>query len=133
MSKVKTSIQVYALVVCFVTLCCLVVTSGMFVYDVVKLKWPDISTCNRYSELEASYCYDRTEADFVDRFKALAKGDDLKLTDAEVKQKFVDSKLQYERQLAIQKDRILQGMVKEIIVFLINLLVFIPHWLLARR
>ena len=133
MAKVRTTVEIYALLVCFVTLTCLMITSGTFIYNLVKLKWPELGLCTRSSEFVADYCYDRTQENFVSHYNEVTKDDEKKLTDDEIVQKYFDSKHQYERSILIEKNRIIESIIKKLIIIFLSIVVFVPHWLLARR
>jgi hypothetical protein len=126
----KTILEIYALAVCFVTVVCFVVALGIAAYGVVGIVKPDFTVSSWvYTQHQSNDAFwsgpggSRVRSGGEDKSKERPNEPDLtKLREAS-----------YERALASERRDNFQSVTKSSIVILIDLLVFIIHWLLARR
>jgi hypothetical protein len=118
--KKKTLLELYALVVCFATLTCFTVSLGIFSYDLVRLANPAFTLSghqfNRHQSNEA--------------FKGTCSSSEVSDSDEEQTKLRLES---YERALAAEKRKGTQSLVYVLIVMLVNVLIFVPHWLIGVR
>jgi hypothetical protein len=124
----KTILEVYALTVCFITVVCFTVALGLACYGVIGVVNPEF-TMNSWV-----YAQHQTNDAFRNRPTGPYRGPDEKM-----KERPSDSDLTRQREqsyaLAVANERrdSIQMVVKTMIVILIDLMVFLFHWLIARR
>ena len=113
----RSAIQIYALVVCFATLMCLVVSLGLGLYDVVRIAAPAF-TLSGWQPYESN-------AEFV-----LFWPDKKDLPDEELTRV---RQAAYQDALAGERHAAEQSAVFIAIILLIDIAVYVAHWRLARR
>jgi hypothetical protein len=116
----RTSIEVYALAVCFVTLICFVVTLGMGIYDVIRIADPGFTM--------STYNYERHQSNeaFLNSWpkgKPQPRADELTTLREE----------SYKSALRSEKRGAVQSLTMALIVLIIDMIVFAIHWLIAKR
>ncbi len=116
----RTSIEVYALAVCFVTLICFVVTLGMGTYDVIKIVDPEFTM--------SPYNYERHQSNeaFLNSWpkgKPQPRADEL----TQLREESYKSALRSEKRGAVQ------SLTMALIVLIIDTIVFAIHWGIAKR
>ena len=127
----KSILEIYALAVCFVALLCFVIALGIGVYDLIQIANPEF-TLNVYE-------YERHQSNetFIGSpgraLRGIAPGISVEPTqrpEEEVTQQREES---YQAALWSEGRRGMQSLIQMVIVLVIDVLVFVPHWLLARR
>ncbi|MEW6715794.1 MAG: hypothetical protein AB1306_12015 [Nitrospirota bacterium] len=123
----KSLLEIYALAVCFATMVCFVISLGVAMYSVVEIANPEFTMnpyqYNRYQSNDAYW---------------LSKVNDYQNKDKEMKRPSEDE-LTKERnegyRLAVISERRggFQGLTKTAIIILIDAVVFLIHWRIARR
>jgi len=114
----------YALIVCFVSITVGAIGLGTGIYGLVGMYYPHITI--RQIELE-------NVINNLDPFSA--DGEDGKVEysklSEEAKQHIIDTR----RTIALnmEKRKSLQGLIGSTVIVFVALLVFVPHWLIARR
>jgi len=129
----KPILEIYALAVCFVALLCFVIALGIGVYDLIQITNPEF-TLNAYE-------YERHQSNeafigFPGR-GALRGGfapgipvEPTQRSEAEVTQQREES---FQAALRSEGRRGMQSLIRIAIILVIDVLVFVPHWLWIRR
>ncbi len=112
----KSLLELYALAVCFVSLVCFVIVLGQGIYDLIEITNPEFT-------LEA-YEYKKHQSNEAFFF---GKGR------LEVEEPTKQRKESYQAALRAEQREGAQSLTMNAIVLVINGLVFVLHWLLARR
>jgi hypothetical protein len=126
----KTILEIYALSVCFITVVCFVVALGLLIYGVIGISNPQFTM--------SSWAY--TQHQTNDAFwngspgRVPFRGPEEKMrerpSDADLTEQREQS---YVRAVANERRDSAQSVVKAMIVVVIDLMVFLFHWLIARR
>ena len=127
----KSFVEIYGLAVCFVTLLCFVIALGVGIYDLVQVAFPEF-TLNAY-EYERHQSNDsfRNAPPVFRSVPRIAEAVPIpEDTEDEITRQREDS---YRSVLRFERRRAGQSLVMVGIVMLIDVLVFLPHWILARR
>ncbi len=130
----KTIMEIYALAVCFVTVVCFVIALGMALYGIIGIVNPEF-TMNSYT-----YTQHQTNDSFWNGGPTYAPPPPLLPGEVEKKRnRPSEADLTKQREasymLAISNERRdnTQTGVKTLIIILIDLMVFLFHWFVARR
>ena len=123
--------EIYALALCFSTIVCFVVALGIGVYDVVQVVNPEF-TLNHYE-------YSRHQTN--DTFWDSDKGMPLDLWESHEKERprppehelTKQREESYQQALRFEKRSAFQSIVQVAIIILIDCIVFMIHWWVARR
>ena len=145
----KSILEIYALAVCFVALVCFVIALGIGVYDLIQIANP-VFTINAYE-------YDRHQSnEAFRRFPGLygivgpghlafgsggATGEvvvepriPIEPTTPAVEEEVTRQREEsYQAALRSERRRGMQSFLRVVIILVIDVLVFVPHWFLARR
>jgi hypothetical protein len=116
----RTLVEVYALAVCFVTLICFVVALGIGIYDLIQIANPQFTI--------SSYTYDRYQSNktFSENWpkdKPRPQGEELTRLRKE----------SYQAALRSEKRGAVQSLTQVLIIILIDIVVFVIHWYMAKR
>ena len=119
----RNILEVYSLVVCFVTLCCFVIYLGIGIYDVIETINPEFTM--------SSYDFERHQTNEA-YLKSLSNCDDKlkELNDDEIKEK---REFSYNLQLKTEKREGFQSLIQVIIIIFIDFVVFLIHWKMAKH
>jgi hypothetical protein len=128
----KTLLEIYGLAVCFATIVCFVVSLGVALYSVVQIVNPEFTMnsyeYNRYQSNDA-YHLSRCGLSPVDAYRNNEKE----------MQRPSEEELTKQRQEGYRSAKIsekrdgFQSLTKTAIIILINTVVFLIHWGIARR
>ena len=145
----KSILEVYALAVCFVALVCFVIALGIGVYDLIQIAHP-VFTINAYQ-------YDRHQSnEAFRRFPGLSgmvgpghlafgsggatgevviePGIPIEPTTPAAEEEVTRQREEsYQAALRSERRRGMQSFLRVVIILVIDVLVFVPHWFLARR
>ena len=130
----RSFVEIYGLAVCFVTLLCFVIALGAGIYDLLQVAFPEF-TLNAY-EYERHQSNDsfrnapRSRAQWTAPPSRGAGPGIAEATEDETTRQREDS---YRSVLRAERRQAGQSLVMVGIVMLIDVLVFFPHWILARR
>jgi hypothetical protein len=116
----RTLLEVYALAICFVTLVCFVVSLGIGIYDIVQIMNPEFTI--------SSYTYDRHQSNDAyvkdwPKDKPQPQGEEL----TRLREQSYQAALRSEKRGAVQ------SLTQVLIVILIDIVVFVIHWYVAKR
>ena len=121
----KSLLEIYALAVCFFTVACFVVVLGMTLWDVVELSGPEFTIDNH------TYKIHQSDEAYSESLTGRHGCDGEKKTDykppegqalTEAREKSYAQELRSERRGA------LQDLIKNLIILLVDLTVFVIHW-----
>jgi len=127
----KSMLEIYALAVCFIALVCFVVALGIGLYDLIQIASPEF-TLNAYE-------YERHQSN--ENFRgspgrvlrgAFAPGIPIEPTERPEEEVSQQREESFQAALRSERRRGLQSLLQIMIVLVIDVLVFVPHWLLAR-
>ena len=127
----KPILEIYALAVCFVTLVCFVIALGIGVYDLIQIANPEF-TINAYE-------YERHQSNEAFRrspriqLRGVASGVPIEPTEPSEEELTSQREESYQAALRSERRQAGQSLTMIAIVLVIDVLVFLPHWLLARR
>lgn len=128
----KSILEIYALAVCFVALVCFVVATGIGFYDLIQITSPEF-TLNAYE-------YERHQSNenfrgFPGRTAIRGIGPGIPVEPEERPEEEVTRQREESFQAALRSERRrgLQSLIQIMIILVIDVLVFVPHWLLARK
>ncbi len=116
----KSLLEIYALAVCFVTIICFAVALGIGVYDILEMSNPELTL--------KSYQYQRhqtNEAFTRNWSKEKEKPSEEEITNMRKKS--------YEVALKAERRDAVQSFIRVLIVMLIDIVIFLFHWRLAKR
>jgi len=119
----KTLVEIYALAVCFVTVTCFAIATGIAIYDFVQIGFPEIAL--------SSYQYERHQSNAAYRSshqpgsKAIAA-----LSEEELTKRREES---YRLALKSERRDGWQSLLRVAIVMLVNVVFFVIHWRLAKH
>ena len=123
----KSILEVYALAVCFATIVCFVIALGVAIYDVVQIANPEFTLSsyefNRHQSNDAFWESHKCKYDNKD--KELKRPPEEELT----KQRMEN----YQQAIKSEKRDAVQSITLASIILLIDTVVFLVHWLIARR
>jgi len=123
----KTLIEIYALAVCFFTVACFAIFSGLAVWDVVQISAPEFTINSKvYEEHSDNESYKKRScyacADQLEAEKSFSEGE---ITQSREKG--------WERELEIEKRSAVQSFARNLIIIIIDIILFWGHWVLAQR
>jgi len=118
----KNLLEIYALAVCFVTVVCAVFVTGIGLYDLLEISKPEFTL--------ASHQYQRYQSNEAFYSSECEDGNKKKLTEEEITKKRLAA---YDTALKSEQRDAVQSLVKAFIVLVLDVLVFLFHWRLARR
>lgn len=120
----KTFLEIYALAICFVIIICFSVTSAIAAYDILQLVKPEL-TLNawNYEKFQSNnnFCVNNT---FANKAKCI------NINAPEVTKMRLET---YAIALKTEQRNGLQSLIICCIILLINVIVFVPHWIIARN
>lgn len=125
----KSILEIYALAVCFVTVVCFVVAFGMAIYAVVGIADPEFTM--------RSWTYEQHHSN--ETYWASHGGNQYCNTDEKKNERPSEADLtkrreeSYARVISSEHRDSAQMLVKTVIVILIDMVVFLFHWGIARR
>jgi len=128
----KTILEIYALLVCFVTLLCFAITSGVMLYNLVGVINPEFSmSSHEYKRFSSNDKFWENVKPSCNEYSQAGCGD----TGKRPSEPDLTKNREEAKALAIELESrsSLQSVIKSLIVVIINLLIFIPHWIIGRR
>jgi hypothetical protein len=123
----KSLLEIYALAVCFSTIVCFVIALGIGVYDVVQIANPEFTlNSHEYSRHQSNDTFwDSRRYSWETREKERPR-----LPENELTKQREES---YQQALRSEQRDAFQSLTQVAIVILIDVIVFMIHWRLARR
>lgn len=116
----KSILEIYALVVCFFTLACFVITLGTAIYDIVQITRPDFTL--------KKYDYEKYQTN--EKFLQFWPKDKTIPSDKKVSEL---RKENFEITLRAESRSGMQDLINAVIIILINSVMFVFHWRLAKK
>ena len=126
----KSILEIYALAVCFIALVCFVIALGIGVYDLIQIASPAF-TMNAYE-------YERHQSNETFRgspgraLRGIAPGIPVEPTEKPEEEVTQQREESFQAALRSERRRGMQSLIQILIILVIDVLVFVPHWLLAR-
>lgn len=117
----KSLLEIYALAVCFVTIICFAVSLGVGLYDVLEMSAPKFTL--KSSDFEKHQTNEAfTRGWNEERRKKYTEEEIANLREAS-----------YQVALAKEKRDAVQSLIRIIIIMLIDIVIFVIHWKIAKR
>ncbi len=127
----KPILEIYALAVCFVTLVCFVIALGIGVYDLIQIANPEFTmNAYEYERHQSNEAFGRSPRI---QLRGVAPGVPIDPTETSEEELTRQREESYQAALRSERRRAGQSLTMMAIVLVIDVLVFLPHWLLARR
>ncbi len=124
----KSKLEIYALAICFVTVVCAAVSLGIGIWGFIELTNPEF-TMNSH-EYERYQSNDKYFSTYSYRYGSPVDNNVKNLSEEEkTKKRLAD----YSVALKAEKHGGAQTMVRVLIIIVINVIVFMTHWIIARR
>ena len=123
----KSILEVYALAVCFATIVCFVISLGVAIYDIVRIANPEFTL--------SSHEYKRHQSNdaFWDSYKSRYDNKDKELNRPIEEDLTKQRTASYQQEIKSEKRNGYQSITISSIVLIIDIVVFLIHWLIARR
>lgn len=119
----RSMLEIYALAVCFVTVTCFAIVTGIAIYDVVQIAAPEITLHSGQYERHQSNAAFRNS--YHPDPKAIAA-----LPEEEITKRRQES---YVSTLNAERRDGWQSLLRMAIIMLIDVVFFVVHWQLAKR
>ena len=116
----QSILEIYALAVCFVTLVCFATALGIGMYDLIEIANPEV--------MIRSFEYEQHKSNETFRLVLAARGI-ADMPEEEVTRQREES---YQEILRAEGRQGMQSFLQVVIILVIDVLVFAPHWFLAR-
>jgi hypothetical protein len=123
----KSLLEIYALAVCFATIVCFVISLGIALYSIVEIVNPEFTMKSyEYDQYQSNDAYwQRHSGEYWNKEKGPQRPSEDELTKKR--------KESYQLAIIAEKRSGLQGLTKTAIIILIDTVVFLIHWCIARR
>ena len=131
----KSSIlEIYALAVCFVALVCFVIALGIGVYDLIQFANPEFTiNVYEYERHQSNEAFDTVRGSPGRALRGIAPGIPIEPTERPEEEVTQQREESYQAALRSERRRGMQSLIQIVIILVIDVLVFVPHWLLARK
>jgi hypothetical protein len=123
----KSILEIYGLAVCFAIIGCFVISLGVGTYDLIQISAPEF-TLNSY-EVSRHQTNEVFWSSCKNKWKECEKEDTRPPEDELTKQR----KASYKRVLQAEKRDAFQSLTKAVVIIIINTIVFVIHWQIARH
>ena len=127
----KSIREIYALAVCFIALMCFVIALGIGMYDLIQIANPEFTI--------SGYEYERHQSNEAFRgspgrvaLRGIAPGISVEPTERPEEEVTQQREESFQAALRSERRRGMQSLIQIMIILVIDVLVFVPHWLLAR-
>jgi len=123
----KSILEVYALAVCFITIVCFVVSLGVAIYDIIQISNPEF-TQNSYE-----YKRHQNNDEFWKGYLSTYDNKDKEMqrpSEEELTKQRLES---YRLSIKSEKRDAFQSLTTASIILIIDIIVFLVHWWIARR
>ena len=121
----KTILEIYALAVCFLVVICFAITLGVAIYDVLKISHPSFTLSSwEYNKFQSNdnFCSSNGPAGTQNQCSNQSETSITNKREAA-----------YAISLKGEQRNGLQSLVNSLIVLFINIVIFVPHWIIARK
>lgn len=123
----KNLVEVYALAICFFTVACFVIVLGMTAWNVVALSSPEFTINNHIYD---AHLTDENYRHWLRQQNQYCTEDYKPPEGAELTK---SREINWQHEIRVEQRGALQNLVQNVIVLVIDLLVFVAHWVIARR
>ncbi len=123
----KSILEVYALAVCFATIVCFVVALGVAIYDIIQISSPEFTL--------SSYEYNRHQSNdvFWERYKYGYDNRDKEMQRPPEEMLTKQRLESYHQVIKAERRDAFQSLTLSSIILVIDVIVFLVHWRVARR
>lgn len=121
----KTILEIYALAVCFLVVICFAITLGVGIYDILKISHPSFTLSGwEYNKFQSN-----------DNFCSNSGAASAQNPCSNQSESAITTKREaaYAISLKGEQRNGLQSLVNSLIILFINIVIFVPHWIIARR
>ncbi|MBT9538085.1 MAG: hypothetical protein IVZ94_08130 [Nitrospirae bacterium] len=123
----KSILEIYALAVCFATVVCFVIVSGIAIYNVIEIISPEFTlSAHEYTRHQSNDAFWKSCNNKYDTEKKEKK----RPPDEELTKQRMES---YQQALKSENRNAIQSLTKTVIVIILDIIFFIAHWRIARR
>ena len=130
----KSILEIYALAVCFVALLCFVIALGIGVYDLIQITNPEFTiNVYEYERHQSNEAFDTVRGSPGRAFGGIAPGIPIESTQRPEEEVTQQREKSYQSALRSEGRRGMQSLIRIVIILVIDVLVFVPHWLWVRR
>jgi len=128
----KSILEFYALAICFMTIACFAITFGLMSYEVIRIVNPEFTINNTVYEkhLDNSNFWNDYLPGCANYVKNTCVEDD-KRPSEDILTKRREASYAIEIKSEVRNAK--QSFIKMLIIILIDVFVFFPHWKIARR
>ena len=126
----RTFLEIYALAVCFVTLVAFSISVGIGLYDLAQIRWPEFTMdAYQYERHQSNEAF-RTDPDAVYWGGFKPAPEDVEIDEEEMTRVREAS---FQSVVRAERRRAEQSLLEIGIIMVVNVLLFFPHWILAKR
>jgi len=118
----KTILEIYALAVCFAAIVCFVIVLGIGIYDIIEIIKPEYTL--------KSYEHERHQSNDAFWEKYSCYEEKVRPSEEELTKIRLES---YQKKIESERRNAFQSLTRIIIILVINVIVFIIHWRIARH
>ena len=118
----KPILEIYALAVCFFAVACFVITLGIALYDLVEIANPEFTL--------STYQYERYQSNEAFKESLHLNKDERVPSDEELTKRRQEG---YAQAIRSERHSATQSLIQTGLIMFVDLLVFIVHWLIAKR
>jgi len=130
----KSILEIYALAVCFVALVCFVIALGIGVYDLIQITNPEFTiNVYEYERHQSNEAFEGVRGSPGRALRGIAPGIPVEPTERPAEEITQQREESYQAALRSERRRGMQSLIRIVIIVVIDVLVFVPHWLLFRR
>ncbi|MGD0280142.1 MAG: hypothetical protein ABSC11_12650 [Smithella sp.] len=124
----KSILEIYALAICFATIVCLLIFSGLAIQNAIRIIYPEFTIgSNEYNRHQNN---DAFWGKGVVHTNAVTKQEITRPPEQELTNQRLES---YQQTLKSERRTALQSLTNDTIVIILSIIFFIVHWRIARR
>jgi len=130
----KSILEIYALAVCFLALLCFVIALGIGVYDLIQIANPEFTiSAYEYERHQSNEAFDTVRGSPGRTLRGISPGIPIEPTERPEEEVTQQREESFQAALRFERRRGMQSLIQIIIILVIDVLVFVPHWLWIRR
>ena len=129
----KSLLQIYCLLVCIFTVACFSITLGLCLQNSVKLIWPQLIVEPPEGKIYKDKMQDQNLQEIAKKIAKLPPGVTYEQAQKVWDANYQRSVIEYEDKLAKERREALRAVINYLIIILVDIFIFVPHWRLAKR
>jgi len=130
----RSILEIYALAVCFLALLCFVIALGIGVYDLIQIANPEFTiSAYEYERHQSNEGFDTVRGSPGRGLRGISPGIPIESTERPEEEVTQQREESFQAALRFERRRGMQSLIQIIIILVIDVLVFVPHWLWIRR